>query len=42
MTLDGWIIFILILALFWLIRNERQKEIEQDLFNRTRNSYGRN
>ena len=41
MSLDGLLIFILVLAGFWRYRVERQAEIEAELFERTRAMYGR-
>ena len=40
MGIDGLLIFILVLAGFWRYRVERQKEIDTEIFERTRAMYG--
>ena len=40
MSLDAFLIFVLVLAGFYRYRVERQAEIEADLFEKTRCRYG--
>ena len=41
MSLDAFLIFVLVLAGFWRYRVERQAEIDAELFEKTRGKYGR-
>ena len=41
MSLDAFLIFVLVLAGFWRYRVERQAEIDAELFEKTRAMYGR-